>query len=184
MGSQRVWRNWATLLSLSFGVKKLSFFLFPLFLALLFLCSLYSTLSSVPFLCCRFLPFSHYPPSCFFLPPTPWNSFVQKQHQKGLWFDRFTSPSQPNQIPLVQGWKVPDWDLYSVMELNSDYLAFQREFGCIRTVERGNGQYDTIDLCLQQIASFVPLYMVKWWCRTLDLLQFGFSDHPIVRWVF
>ena len=47
------------------------------------------------------------------------------------------------------------------MELNSDYLDFQREFGYISTVERGNGQYATIDLCLQQIASFVPLHMMK-----------------------
>ena len=45
MGSQRVWHNWTTSLSLSFGVKNCLFSLFPLFLALLFLCSLYSTLS-------------------------------------------------------------------------------------------------------------------------------------------
>ena len=131
MGSQRVWYNWTTSLSLSFGVKKLSFFPFPSFSCPSF--SLFSLLH--PFLQSLFsvitfflFPTTHLPASI------PWNLFVQKKHQKGLWFDRFTSPSQPKQIPLVQGWKVPDWELSSVMELNSDYLDFQREFGYIRTV--------------------------------------------------
>ena len=182
MGSQRVWRNWATLLSLSFGVKKLSFFLslffLPFFFSVLFTPHFHQSLfSAVAFF---LFPTTHRPASFFLLHPgTHLSRSSTRRASDLIGSHHLLSPSKS---PWSRDGRYQTGTF--ILWWNSDYLAFQREFGCIRTVERGNGQYDTIDLCLQQIASFVPLYMVKWWCRTLDLLQFGFSDHPIVRWVF